>query len=257
MNNMARKRQTVNFKKDQFEITAWQAQSVVVGIDEVGRGCLAGPLVTAAVILPQNKRSRLLKDSKLMTESERLQAYNWIIKHCWHGLGITHNRLIDQHNIWQATLIAMKKSLMQLLATYPHKNPSAILIDAMPLNLFDTHFKDIPVHHFPKGERKSSSIAAASIVAKVFRDQLMQHYEQLFPGYKLGQHKGYSTPAHKAAVREQGHSIIHRMSFLGKTLSPEHDDQNEQQQIFNGIQNQEPIMLEGERNDEGKDESIC
>ncbi|MGB8366860.1 MAG: ribonuclease HII, partial [Candidatus Babeliales bacterium] len=188
---MTLKRQKVNFQKNSFEKAAWEGQKVVCGIDEVGRGCLAGPLVTAAVILPTNKTSRLLKDSKLLTESGRLKANKWIIKHCWYGIGIVHNRLIDQHNIWHATLIAMKKALVNLLATYPHL-PAAILIDAMPLNLSDTSYKSIPIHYFPKGEQKSSSIAAASIIAKVHRDQIMRKFDSIFPDYKLAYHKGYS-----------------------------------------------------------------
>jgi len=203
---------------------------VVVGIDEVGRGCLAGPVVAAAVILPLHKDSRHLKDSKLMTHEKRLKAYNWISKRCHIGIGIVHNRIIDQHNIWQATLIAMKKALVHLLAVSPQK-PSAILIDAMPLNLSDTSYKDIPVHYFPKGERKSSSIAAASIVAKVTRDKMMDLFDQIIPGYKLCENKGYATKAHRTAIKDTNHSIIHRMSFLGKTLSRE-DDLQEQQSLL-------------------------
>src|SRR5437667_10726215 len=117
MNNRVKK---ATFNKNAFEIAAWNTQSVVVGIDEVGRGCLAGPVVAAAVILPVNKDSRHLKDSKLMTHEERLKAYTWIAKHCHIGVGIIHNRIVDQHNIWQATLIAMKKALVNLLAMSPH-----------------------------------------------------------------------------------------------------------------------------------------
>lgn len=224
MNNKAKK---ATFNKNTFEAAAWQAQSVVIGIDEVGRGCLAGPVVAAAVILPINKDSRHLKDSKLMTHEERLKAYNWISKRCYMGIGIIHNRIIDQHNIWQATLIAMKKALVNLLAISPHK-PSAILIDAMPLTLFDTSYKDIPVHYFPKGERKSSSIAAASIVAKVTRDRMMDHFDLVIPGYNLCENKGYATKTHKTAIKNTTHSIIHRMSFLDKTLSHQNDQRGQQ-----------------------------
>jgi ribonuclease HII len=210
-----RKIKHINFNKNFFEKAAWDEQKVVTGIDEVGRGCLAGPVVTAAVILPINKPNRLLLDSKLLTPEERVKAYNWIVKHCWYGVGITHHRLIDQRNIWQATLIAMKKALVNLLAVCPQK-PSAILIDAMPLNLFDTDYKDIPVHYFPIGERKSSSIAAASIVAKVTRDRMMEQFDIIFPGYKLKDHKGYSTPTHKKLINVQQHTIIHRLSYLDR-----------------------------------------
>jgi len=226
-----KKRQTVILTKNSHEFAAWATQNVVCGIDEVGRGCLAGPLVTAAVILPPNKISRLLKDSKLLTEAERVKASIWITKHAWIGYGIVHHRLIDSHNIWQANLIAMKKALVNLLATCPLR-PAAILVDAMPLKLADTNFKDIPVHHFPKGERRSSSIAAASIMAKVMRDDLMTKLAPIFPGYALDQHKGYSTAKHMEAVKSLQHSVIHRMSFLKNMLNPEFVDTqtNEEQQ---------------------------
>ena len=159
-------------KKNQFETDAWAQNRVVCGIDEVGRGCLAGPLVTAAVILPPHKLSPLLKDSKVLTEAERLKAFAWINKYCWYGVGIVHNRIVDKHNIWHATLIAMKRALLHALSACP-QTPQAILIDAMPLELSDTSYNGIPVHYFPQGERKSSSIAAASIVAKVKRDAMM------------------------------------------------------------------------------------
>lgn len=214
-----RKNKKPDFNKNHYENAAWEAQSVVCGIDEVGRGCLAGPLVAAAVILPIGKINRLLKDSKLMTPEEREKAAKWIKKHGKYAIGIVHNRIIDQNNIWRATLIAMKKALVNLLALYPQA-PAAILIDAMPLNVADTAFANIPVHHFPFGESKSSSIAAASIIAKVTRDELMNRFDTVFPGYTLNEHKGYSTPKHKAAIKEQSHTIIHRISFL-KNLNKE------------------------------------
>ncbi len=225
-----RKNKKPDFNKNHYENAAWQAQSVVCGIDEVGRGCLAGPLVAAAVILPIGKINRLLKDSKLMTPEEREKAAKWIRKHCRYAIGIVHNRIIDQNNIWQANLIAMKKALINLLAICPQA-PSAILVDAMPLQLADTAFADIPLHYFPYGESKSTSIAAASIIAKVTRDELMRKYDVIFPGYNLKNHKGYSTKTHKAIIREHAHTIIHRMSFLG-FLTKEIIDKQEQQTII-------------------------
>lgn len=200
-------------KKNQFEQAAWTQNQVVCGIDEVGRGCLAGPLITAAVILPPQKTNPLLKDSKLMTENQRLKAYAWITKHCWYGVGIVHNRLIDQHNIWRATLISMKRALLHALNACPLQ-PASILIDAMPLELSDTSYHGIPVHYFPKGERKSSSIAAASILAKVRRDALMNTFDGIFPGYHFADHKGYSTQKHMDSLAINHRSVIHRNSFL-------------------------------------------
>ena len=127
---IARRKQTLNFNKNHFEKAAWDQSNRVVGIDEVGRGCLAGPLVTAVVILPIGNVNRMLKDSKLMEHEERVKAYAWITKHCWYGVGIVHNRIIDQHNIYRATLIAMKRALVNLLAT-SDQYPAAILVDAM------------------------------------------------------------------------------------------------------------------------------
>ena len=208
------------FNKNYFEQEAWAQNQVICGLDEVGRGCLAGPVVTAAVILPPDKQpSRLLKDSKLMTPEERLKAFEWIDKNCWYSIGIVHHRIVDERNVWHATLIAMKKALVHLLATAPH-TPSKIITDAMPLNLFDTSFKEIPVHYFPFGERRSSTIAAASIVAKVKRDEMMRRMDTIFPGYLLASHKGYSTPPHKRIIRENNqHLIIHRDTYLARLES--------------------------------------
>ena len=202
------------FNKNYFEHQAWQAHELICGLDEVGRGCLAGPIVTAAVILPEGKTSKLLKDSKLMTPEEREKAFAWIDKHCWYNIGIVHHRAVDHNNVWHATLIAMKKALVHLLSQAPIK-PSKIITDAMPLNLFDTAYNTIPVHYFPFGEKRSSTIAAASIVAKVKRDAMMRRLDPIFPGYALGTHKGYGTPAHKKVIRESHEQlIIHRESFL-------------------------------------------
>lgn len=221
---------TPKLTKNLFEKTAWLEGRLVCGIDEVGRGCLAGPLVTAAVIIPANKHMPLLKDSKILTLEERLKAARWITKHCWYGIGIVHNRLIDERNIWQATLGCMKRSLVQLLATSPHL-PQAILVDAMPLNLLDTAYRDIPVYYFPKGETLSTSIAAASIIAKVTRDEIMERLGPVFPGYAFDQHKGYGTKTHRRAIQEFDSSIIHRQSYL-HDLSPDESDHAYQQTLF-------------------------
>lgn len=201
--------------KDFFENDAWINESTICGIDEVGRGCLAGPVVTAAVILPKGKKYYLLKDSKLLSETERQKAFAWIKKYCIYTIGIVNHRIIDQQNIWKSTIIAMKKAVIALLEITP-KKPSAILIDAMPLHLNNTSYSSIPIHSFIKGESKSSSIAAASIVAKVTRDNLMKQMNTIFPGYCFDQHKGYATAKHQAALQLLGNSLIHRQSFTLK-----------------------------------------
>ncbi len=206
--------------KDQFERAAWEAGQLVCGVDEVGRGCLAGPVVVGACILYPGKSSRKVKDSKLLTEDERQAAYNWIIKNSWYGIGIVTPTQIDTYNIYQATLIAMKRAVMQVMAACP-KRPNMVLIDAMPLKLNGENYKDITVHYFPQGERKSSSIAAASIIAKVRRDALMTRMEQVIPGYGFASHKGYATDVHCTALRASGKTIIHRNSFLSFLDRPE------------------------------------
>lgn len=207
-------RRKPDFKKNFYEQAAWSENKLVCGIDEVGRGCLAGPVVAAAAILKNPKISRLVKDSKIMTPEERLQAFDWINANAWYAIGIVHHRLIDQVNIYYATQLAMKRAVMQLLVQVPQK-PSCIVVDAMPIELKNF---DGEIIAFPHGESKSSSIAAASIVAKVTRDLLMQRLDSVFPGYALAQHKGYATAEHKLSLENQSTSLIHRATFL-KSLS--------------------------------------
>lgn len=216
------------FKKNSYEFDAWATQSLVCGIDEVGRGSLAGPLVTAAVILPINCSYRNLKDSKEMTHEERVTADRWIKKNCWYSYGIVHHRLIDKHNIWHATLIAMKRTIINLFAQLPQA-PKAILVDAMPLKLQNTCYADIPIHHFPFGEKKSSSIAAASIIAKVKRDYMMSTMDKLFPHYQWASNKGYGTAIHKTALEKYNATIMHRASYLNHLIDNRTDHAREQQ----------------------------
>lgn len=205
-----------DFKKNFYELNAWSKNSFVCGVDEVGRGCLAGPVVTATAILNAQKAPKYIIDSKALSEQELLIAYNWLISNCTFSIGIVSSYNIDKLNIWQATLMAMKKSTIALLHK-TNNSPHAILVDAMPLTLRDTIYKDLPVHSFIKGESKSTSIAAASIIAKVTRDNLMKKYDNIFPGYYFTEHKGYGTEKHKLAIEKFRHTIIHRESFLKNT----------------------------------------
>lgn len=224
---MGTKRYTLRFNKNYFEHTEWSKGRLVCGIDEVGRGCLAGPVMVACVILHPQKTHRLIKDSKILTEEEREKAYQWIIKNSWYTVALIHNRLIDGNNIYQSTLHAMKRAFIQL-TTKCNQMPSTLLVDAMPVNLDNTIYKDLDVYYFPFGESKSISIAAASIVAKVTRDRLMGLYDPLFPGYNLKQNKGYATPEHKQGVRTINYTIIHRINFLrGWGLIPSLDEQQQ------------------------------
>ncbi|MFC1843036.1 ribonuclease HII [Candidatus Dependentiae bacterium] len=229
---MAIKIKENDFKKNFYETKAWQANSFVCGVDEVGRGCIAGPLVTAAAILPINTTYPNLKDSKSMSQKELLTAYRWISNNGTFSIGIVSNNVVDKFNIRQATLIAMKKALIGILSQTENMYVSTILVDAMPVTLSNTAYKDIPVQYFEKGESKSISIAAASIVAKVTRDRIMGKLDALFPGYQLRNHKGYGTKVHKQALKKHKPTIIHRESFLNKTFNVKENDNGNQLSIY-------------------------
>jgi ribonuclease HII len=198
------------FKRHVYEKEAWQKNELVCGIDEVGRSCFAGPVVAAAAIVRPGAKHKYIKDSKILTEEERNIAYAWLLKNSSFGVGIVNNRRIDQVNIYQATLLAMKRALMQLFSNIPQL-PSVILVDAMPVTL--THL-EIDVVCFNYGERQSLSVAAASIIAKVTRDALMTRMDKAIPGYLLSKNKGYGTRDHRNGLEARGKSIIHRSSFL-------------------------------------------
>ncbi len=199
-----------DFKRHMYEKEAWERAELVCGIDEVGRSCFAGPVVAAAAILRPKAKFKYLKDSKVLTAEQRELAYEWLMKNSTFAVGIMHHRIIDSKNIYRATLCAMKRALIQLLAHTPTL-PSIVLVDAMPV---DVSHIDIPVVHFPYGERQSASIAAASIIAKVTRDRLMARLDPVIPGYLFANNKGYGTLAHRKGIKEHGISFIHRLSFV-------------------------------------------
>lgn len=199
-----------DFKRNQYEREAWERSELVCGIDEVGRSCFSGPVVAAAAILRPKARNALVRDSKLMTAQERELAFQWLMKNSIYGVGIVHHRTIDARNIYQATLLAMKRALMQLLSAHQER-PSVILVDAMPIKI--DHL-DTPVVHFPFGERQSKSIAAASIIAKVTRDALMTRLGTITPGYAYENNKGYGTKAHRQGIDQNGLTLFHRRSFV-------------------------------------------
>lgn len=177
----------------------------ICGIDEVGRGPLAGPVVAAAVILPKDSYYQYLNDSKKVTEKRRNRLYDEITAEAVsYGIGLVSPDIIDDINILQATYVAMKKAIDALSI-----RPQMILVDAV-------HIPDIgiPQVGIVKGDAKSISIAAASIVAKVYRDRLMTEYDALYPEYKFAKNKGYGTKEHMQALHEIGMSPIHRKSFV-------------------------------------------
>lgn len=167
---------------------------LIAGVDEVGRGPLIGPVVAAAVILPKNYKLEGLTDSKKLSEKKRNMFYDIIKRDAIAiGIGIKDENVIDEVNIYEATKLAMKEAIDNL-----DIKPEHILIDAMPLEL------DIPTTSIIKGDLKSESIAAASVIAKVFRDSLMYELDEKYPEYGFGSHKGYPTKKHIEAIEKYG-----------------------------------------------------
>ena len=176
----------------------------VAGIDEVGRGCLAGPVTSAAVILPPDWLPRGLRDSKLLKPEERRRLDVEIKAHAvaW-SIAFVGPELIDRINILQATLLASTLAAARLAI-----RPDALLLDAVSL-------PEVPIHQrvLVSADRLCVSVAAASVIAKVARDRLMEEYDGIYPGYELGRNKGYAAPEHRAGLDLLGLSPIHRLSF--------------------------------------------
>ena len=177
----------------------------IAGIDEAGRGPLAGPVVAGAVILPKGKRILYVNDSKKLSEKKRDELFDVIKEEALsYGIGIVSPERIDEINILQATYEAMRTAIHKLSVT-----PDILLNDAVTIPMVD--IKQVPII---KGDAKSQSIAAASIVAKVTRDHLMEEYDKLYPEYGFAKHKGYGTAAHIKAIKEYGPCPIHRRTFI-------------------------------------------
>lgn len=222
------------FTKDFFEREAWAQHKFVCGIDEAGRGPLAGPVVIAAAVLPANTRYALLKDSKVLTEAEREKAFAWIVKHAVYSVVVVNHHEIDRLNIYQATKQAMHKAYIQVVEQLNDiACLQSVIVDAMPLEITLGYKHDqLEVHSFPFAESKSRSVAAASIVAKVTRDHLMMRLGRSFPLYNFKQHKAYATAEHDVAIRAYGPSVIHRRSYLGKYLKEIEPHDEQQNSLF-------------------------
>ena len=184
-----------------------QGYQIVCGVDEAGRGPLAGPVCAAAVILPPDAEISGLNDSKKLSDKKRRELYPVIKETAMaYGIAFADHSEIDEINILQATYLAMERALAQLQI-----KPDIALIDGNRAKDFG-----IPVQTVVKGDSLSASIAAASVLAKVTRDDLMLEMAEEYPGYGFEIHKGYGTKAHYAALAEKGPSPIHRMTFLKK-----------------------------------------
>lgn len=184
----------------------------ICGIDEVGRGPFAGPVITGAVILPKDLDILYINDSKKLSEKSREDLYDEIIsKAISFGIGSVPPNKIDEINILKATIEAMKQAVNNLKV-----KPELLLIDAVTIP--NISIRQVPI---VKGDAKSYSIAAASIIAKVTRDRLMVAYDKIFPGYGFADNKGYGSQQHIEAIRRLGPTPIHRMSFIKNYIREE------------------------------------
>ena len=188
----------------------YDACAYICGIDEAGRGPLAGPVVAAAAVLPKDCQIFYLNDSKKLSEKKRDLLFDEIKeKAVAYGIGNVSPQVIDELNILQATYEAMRQAISQLNVI-----PEILLNDAVTIPGVD--IMQVPI---VKGDAKSVSIAAASILAKVTRDRMMMEYDQIYPEYGFAKHKGYGTAAHIAALKEYGPCPIHRRTFIKKFVT--------------------------------------
>lgn len=182
--------------------------SLICGVDEAGRGPLAGPVCAAAVILPRDLEIEGLNDSKKLSDKRRRALYDIITeKAVAYGIAMVDERVIDEINILQATFLAMRQAVQQL-----SEKPALALVDGNR----EPDFGDISVKTIIKGDSLSANIAAASILAKVTRDRFMEQQDAIYPQYGFAVHKGYGTKAHYEALRQYGACPIHRRTFLKK-----------------------------------------
>ncbi len=185
-----------------------QGYTLICGVDEAGRGPLAGPVCAAAVLLPNELEIEGLNDSKKLSEKKRELLYTQIVEQAsTYGIGFASEQEIDEYNILQATFLAMRRAVEQL-----SPQPELVLVDGNR----EPPMGELPVQTIIRGDSLSANIAAASILAKVTRDRLMLELDAQYPQYGFATHKGYGTQAHYAALRAHGASPVHRRSFLKK-----------------------------------------
>lgn len=189
----------------------------IIGIDEAGRGPLAGPVVASAVVLKNHSFQTHITDSKRITPLQREKAFQEIYDNAYVGIGIISESVIDEHNILNATFLAMRNAVDDVIAQMPlNMTRDKNFVDQVCLLIDGNRFKtDLPYHYqtIVKGDSLVLSIACASIIAKVIRDRILTIYDKIFPEYGFKKHKGYPTAQHRQIVREIGPSLIHRKSF--------------------------------------------
>lgn len=192
-----------------------KSAAIIAGIDEAGRGCLAGPVVAAACIFDRTmfkkQKLPLITDSKQMTAEEREEAFTFLTKHCAYGVGEADAPTVDSIGILGATEKAMQRALAALMQI---KIPTYLLIDGR-----DHFWFDIPHSSIIRGDESEDAIAAASVLAKVTRDRLMVSYDAKFPEFGFAEHKGYGTPFHFEILQRNGPCPLHRMTFLRRMRS--------------------------------------
>ena len=192
----------------------------IIGIDEAGRGPLAGPVVASAVLLRSTSFENKINDSKKMTERQRERAFFEIFENAYVGIGMMSEAVIDSANILQATFLAMASAVRQLVVSLPKDVSGSKGFEHQVILLVDgPHFKsDLPYRFRPiiDGDAHSLSIACASVVAKVYRDRILKTYDSVYPQYGFKTHKGYPTASHRKAILENGLSPIHRRTFQVK-----------------------------------------
>ena len=190
----------------EYEEQAWaQGYEDVAGVDEAGRGPLAGPVVAASVMLPEDRCIIGVNDSKKLTAKKREELYEYIMKYAIVGVGMMDNNEIDQWNILTATKKAMREAVLAM-----NPKPDYILVDG-PITIYANTNQEPIIN----GDAKSMSIAAASIVAKVTRDKIMEDLHEIMPIYGWNTNKGYGTKEHREAIKIYGPSMFHRRSFKG------------------------------------------
>lgn len=207
--NLAKERERLEHMRE-FE-HKYSQYDYICGIDEVGRGPLAGPVIAAAVILPKDCEILYINDSKQLSEKKREELYDIIMeKAIAVGIGSSSHAVIDEINILNATYAAMREAIGNLKV-----KPDVLLNDAVKIP--DVDVMQVPII---KGDAKSVSIAAASIIAKVTRDRMMQEYDRVFPGYAFASNKGYGSKEHIEGLKSQGPCLIHRKTFIGNFINP-------------------------------------